>query len=483
MKEQKLRSLLQTKLLETGFRVKPIRNAIFQYLDHYAFNSIVKGNTNHRLRKVQEDKYAMVSAIINAGKRGLNEKLIGENVSKRFFDNLFGKSFMKTNEHFYEFCEKYGMHPPSFLVLSPTAACNLRCEGCYANSSEAQRSTLPYSIVKRVLREKVDLWGSHFTVISGGEPFLYRSEGKNIFDIFKENLDQVFLVYTNGTLCDEETAKILGELGNVTPAISVEGFEEETDRRRGKGTFKKIVEGMEYLKKHGVPFGISTTATRENWDVLTDEKFWDFFFNQMGALYQWIFQYMPIGRSHRVDMMVTPEQRMKMYERTWRAIRERKYFIADFWNCGVASDGCISAGAAYGGGYIYVTWTGDVTPCVFNPFKVDNIIDVYKKGGNLNTVLFSPYFEDIRRWQRRYYDDKPLDEMGNLIAPCPIRDHFKELKQILIKHKAVPVDPVDTKLLQDGKLEEKIHEYDTAFMKLSDPVWEKDYIKANSNRD
>ena len=98
-------------------------------------------------------------------------------------------------------------------------------------------------------------------------------------------------------------------------------------------------------------------------------------------------------------------------------------------------------------------------------------------------MLFSPYFEDIRRWQRRYYDDKPLDEMGNLIAPCPIRDHFKELKQILIKHKAVPVDPVDTKLLQDGKLEEKIHEYDTAFMKLSDPVWEKDYIKANSNRE
>jgi len=53
----------------------------------------------------------------------------------------------------------------------------------------------------------------------------------------------------------------------------------------------------------------------------------------------------------------------------------------------------------------------------------------------------------------------------------------------MIKHKAVPVDPVDTKLLQDGKLEEKIHEYDTAFMKLSDPVWEKEYIKANSNRE
>lgn len=482
MEERKLYSILTIKFLRIGFGIRPIRNAIFSYLDRYAFNSIVKNSTNNRLKKVQEDKYAMVSAIISAGKRGFNKKLIGDNAGRRLFDILFGRTFMKTSENFYGFCEKYGMHPPSFLVLSPTSACNLRCEGCYANISDTRGVTLPYSVVRRILREKIDLWGSHFTVISGGEPFLYRSEGKSIFDIFRENLDQVFLVYTNGTLFDEESAKILGELGNVTPAISVEGFEEETDRRRGKGTFRRIMEGMEYLRKYGVPFGISTTATRENCEVLTSEEFWDFFFNKAGALYQWVFQYMPIGREHQVDMMVTPAQRMRMYERTWKAIREKKYFIADFWNCGTASDGCIAAGAAYGGGYIYITWTGDVTPCVFNPFRVDNIIDVYNRGGDLNSVLFSPYFEDIRKWQRQYYDDRFLDEMGNLIAPCPIRDHFKELKQILIKHGAVPVDPVDAELIQDEEIEKKIDEYDTRFMNLSNPVWERDYIRANSGR-
>jgi hypothetical protein len=33
----------------------------------------------------------------------------------------------------------------------------------------------------------------------------------------------------------------LAELGNVMPCIGVEGFEAETDRRRGKGHFQKLL--------------------------------------------------------------------------------------------------------------------------------------------------------------------------------------------------------------------------------------------------
>jgi len=477
MSKLNINQIITANTLKYGFEIKFIRELIFKYLDRYAYTNIVKQNNNNRLKKVQEDKYAMVSSILNAGRRGINRKLIGENASKRLFNNLFGKTFLKTNENFYRFIENYKMHPPSFLVISPTGACNLKCIGCYANSSEARKITLPYSVFKRILREKLDLWGSHFTVISGGEPFLYKSEGKSLLDIFEENIEQIFLIYTNGTLFTDEISRRLGELGNVTPAISVEGFEKETDARRGKGTFKRIVEGIENLKKYGVPFGISTTATSENWDIITSEEFWDFYFEKLGALYQWIFQYMPIGRNRNLKLMVTPQQRIEMYEKTWKAIRERKYFIADFWNCGTVSDGCISAGAAYGGGYFYITWTGDVTPCVFNPFKVDNVIDVYKRGGNLNTILFSPYFKDIRKWQRKYYDDRPLDEMGNLIAPCPIRDHFSDIKKVLLKHKAIPIDSIDYELLSDDDIEKTLDSYDREFHNISNQIWQKRYIK------
>jgi len=80
-------------------------------------------------------------------------------------------------------------------------------------------------------------------------------------------------MYTNGTLIDRECAARLAELGNVTPAISVEGWEKETDERRGKGVFRKIMQAMENLRNAGVPYGILVTATRENAEILLAEPF------------------------------------------------------------------------------------------------------------------------------------------------------------------------------------------------------------------
>jgi MoaA/NifB/PqqE/SkfB family radical SAM enzyme len=187
-------------------------------------------------------------------------------------------------------------------------------------------------------------------VISGGEPTMWRSQGKGILDLARAHQDNYFLMYTNGTLINETFARELAEVGNITPAISVEGFEKETDARRGEGTHRKIREAFGNLKKAGVPFGISVTATRFNAEQLMSDAFIDTYFEEQGALYGWIFQYMPIGRKFTLDLMVTPEQRAWMYEREQRLIRERKIFMADFWNSGALSDGCISAGR--GGGYV-----------------------------------------------------------------------------------------------------------------------------------
>lgn len=66
-------------------------------------------------------------------------------------------------------------------------------------------------------------------------------------------------------LLDEFAAR-LAEAGNITPAISVEGFETETDTRRGEGVHGRIMKAFDALRRHGVPFGVSATATRHNWD-------------------------------------------------------------------------------------------------------------------------------------------------------------------------------------------------------------------------
>ena len=101
---------------------------------------------------------------------------------------------------------------------------------------------------------------------------------------------------------------------------------------------------------------------------------------KQGALYGFIFQYMPIGRSFTLDLMPTPQQRLWMWRRSWEIIRERQIFLADFWNHGTLSQGCISAGRDNGGGYLYVDWNGAVSPCVFMPYSPVNINDVLRRG-------------------------------------------------------------------------------------------------------
>lgn len=39
---------------------------------------------------------------------------------------------------------------------------------------------------------------------SGGKPLVFKNEGKTIFDLAKEHNDTFFLMYTNGTLINEE---------------------------------------------------------------------------------------------------------------------------------------------------------------------------------------------------------------------------------------------------------------------------------------
>jgi MoaA/NifB/PqqE/SkfB family radical SAM enzyme len=412
-------------LLNLAASTSFLRPTAANFLERAAYHRIVEVNKNNLPEGVQFDKLAMVKAMIHSIETGLSRGLIGSGARNKLADVFLGKIVYKPNKVRRLFMEKHGMNPPGFVLISPTARCNLKCKGCYAGSDATRNTTMSYDTVNKILDEKVKLWGCHFTVVSGGEPFIYRDNGKTLLDIFEQHPDQYFLVYTNGTLITPEVAKRLGELGNVTPAISVEGFEKETDDRRGKGVFKRILKAFENLRNAGVPFGISTTAFKHNYESIQSDEFVRFFSEEQGALYQWIFQYMPIGRSYTLDMMVTPEQRIRMYNRTWELVRERKLFVADFWNSGTVANGCIAAGGSYGGGYMYIDWNGAVSPCAFYPFSVHNIKDIYAGGGDLNTALFSPLLTGIRDWQREYFDDKPNYEKGNLLVPCPIRDHHR----------------------------------------------------------
>jgi MoaA/NifB/PqqE/SkfB family radical SAM enzyme len=424
-------------------------------------------------RRQREDKsYIIVNVLRTALKCYKN----GSPGVKAVMKNLFLKEFLGNSEskaYREAFTKKYGRGPTGFIALSPEGRCNLQCKDCYATSVPTGLPKLSAATVNRILDEKYKEWGSWFTVISGGEPFMWKDNDIDIIEIARMHPEQYFLVYTNGTYINEKTAKRLAEIGNMTPAISVEGFEKETDDRRGKGMHKRILTAFENLRNAGVPFGISVTATRENADIVVSDELINYYFKEQGASYQWIFQYMPIGRGIDTNRQVPPLVRKKMWEREQELIRKDRLFLADFWNCGTLSSGCISGGRS--GGYLYIDWNGNVYPCAFVPYWKDNINDLYAQGKTLSDALLSDLFVGVRKWQSSYNYKQPPQNRGNEIRPCFIRDHHEIAHNLIVETQAKPGYESAEIAIHDEDYYNDMIKYDKEIEELFDPIWENLY--------
>jgi len=294
----------------------------------------------------------------------------------------------------------------------------------------------------------------------------------------EKHADLLYLMFTNGTLIDKATAARLARLGNLTPAISVEGLRGRTDEWRGAGTFDRVLQAMAHLREAGVPFGISVTVTRANHQEVLSDEFLDFFFAQQGAFYGFLFHYMPIGRHASLEDMMTPEQRIAFWRRTWEVVAEKRIFLMDFWNFGTMVQGCISAGRE--GGYVYIDWNGKVMPCVFAPYAVADIQDVYVQGGTLNDVWRAPFFQAIRQWQRDYGYGRPEPSReGNWLRPCPIRDHYGTFRELLGRYRPEPEDEAVGEALADGEYCANLVAYGQHLGEISQEIWEKEYLASS----
>jgi MoaA/NifB/PqqE/SkfB family radical SAM enzyme len=342
---------------------------------------------------------------------------------------------------------------PWFFVISPTAKCNLTCVGCYAGNYSKQED-LSFELVDRIFNEAKDL-GVYFVTVSGGEPFMW----PHLLDIMEKHHDMFFQIYTNGTLITKDIAKRLGELGNAAPAISIEGFEKETDARRGEGTFKRIMEAMDNLRNAGVPFGFSATPTKLNIETLMSDEFIDLMIDK-GCVLGWFFQYVPIGRKPDVSLMATPEQRFRLRRRSIEIRNTKPIFIGDFWNDGPYVGGCICG--ARQAGYFHINCQGDVEPCVFLQFSVDNIKD--KK---LIDVIQSPFFKAFQNAQ-------PYRENDNLLTPCALIDNPQVLRDIVTKFNAKPSYNSSMDVITDPEIISFLDNYTKEYRKLADPIWEND---------
>ena len=346
--------------------------------------------------------------------RAINE--IDPHILKMNVLNLGYEGMFSGYNYVMELRKKYDCNMPWILLFDPTASCNLHCKGCWA-AEYGKTLNLTYEEMDKLVTEGEEL-GIHWYMCTGGEPMCRKND---LLKLAAAHQNSVFHLFTNGTLIDEAFADDMLRVGNFAPAISVEGYGEETDMRRGKGTFKAVMKAMEILKRKRLLFGMSTCYHRKNVDVVGSSEYLDFMIDQ-GAAFVWYFTYMPVGNDAVPELMVTSEQRKFMYEQVRMFRKTKPIFAMDFWNDGEYVRGCI-AGGRY---YFHINANGDVEPCAFIHYSTVNIKQV-----SLLEALRSPLF-------KAYQQRQPFNK--NHLRPCPLLDNPHSLKEVVRVSEAYSTD-------------------------------------------
>ena len=372
------------------------------------------------------------------------------NVAKTAIMNLGFEAFIRGTKMIRKNREIYNCNIPWLILFDPTSACNMHCDGCWAGTY-GNKHNLSFEDMDKIISQGKEL-GIYLYMLTGGEPLVRK---KDVIRLCEKHNDCVFHAFTNGTLVDDEFCQEMQRVGNLSLSISLEGYEEVNDGRRGKGVYQKVMHAMDLLKTYGLIFGTSICYTRANIDTVTSDKFLDMIIEK-GCRYAWYFHYMPVGNDAALDLLPTKEQREYMYHRI-REIRGltggKQLFAFDFQNDGEFVGGCIAGGR----NYFHINANGDAEPCVFVHYSSANIKEV-----SVLDALRQPLF-------MAYHNNQPFN--NNHLRPCPMLENPEKLQQMVHETGAKSTDLQSPESVEHlcGKCEHYAKEWRTK----ADELWGK----------
>jgi MoaA/NifB/PqqE/SkfB family radical SAM enzyme len=301
--------------------------------------------------------------------------------------------------------KRLGAHIPTVLALSPTLRCNYNCLGCYSRSRAEADEMTPAEL--NTLLGQAEDFGFLAVLITGGEPFLR----DDLMDLIDRHRRLLFVVITNGSRVTPEAARRIAGSGNALVLVSVEGFAEDTDSRRGPGAHRAAIRAMDSLHRAGVPIGFSVTNHAFNSERLGSDEFVDSMLSRgcVAGLYS---EYVPCGPEPRPDWLLTEEQR-ELFHRRVLALRAAKpivlvQFPQDEYG---ELNRCTAAGQAS----LHINPQGGVEPCPFVPVSVENV-----RQDGLIAAIRSPFFKAIREQphllHRRRYACSLFEHIGEIKA-------------------------------------------------------------------
>ncbi|CDA65210.1 anaerobic sulfatase maturase [Segatella copri CAG:164] len=168
---------------------------------------------------------------------------------------------------------------PLYVMLKPAGAhCNLACKYCYYLEKNklyptAQRHLMSDEMLEQFTREYIEAQTMNQVLFTwhGGEPLL-RS-----IDFYRKalSLQQKYaggrridnVIQTNGTLLTDEWCEFFAQ-NHWLVGISIDGPQPDHDHYRltaaGKPSWKKVMQGIKLLKKHGVEWNAMAVVNAYN---------------------------------------------------------------------------------------------------------------------------------------------------------------------------------------------------------------------------
>lgn len=154
----------------------------------------------------------------------------------------------------------FGRKAPLQTVLFITDKCNLRCKHCsvYGSAGYRQRA---FADILEDMKESYRL-GSRFIDLEGGEPTLWKEDGRTINDIIDAAMDMGFFSVTVTTNAQQDFSWIHPN----SIWVSMDGVGEYHERVRGEGTFARLEENIRKSgKKH---ICVNMVVNSLNWESL-----------------------------------------------------------------------------------------------------------------------------------------------------------------------------------------------------------------------
>ena len=274
-------------------------------------------------------------------------------------------------------------HMPAFLIASITSSCNLHCAGCYARAvgmcGDAPGGAEPLSVSEweHIFSQAEDL-GISFILLAGGEPLLRR----DLIGAAARHTPVIFPIFTNGTLIDDGYLALFDGHRNLVPILSIEGGIEETDSRRGMGTYAVLSAAMDRLRAEKILYGVSVTITRGNLAEVTSDAFLGLLQGR-GCRLVFFIEYTAIDHDSK-ELELTPADREALEGRLAeiKAGYPGMVFIS-FPGDEKHMGGCLAGGR----GFFHIDPYGSAEPCPFSPYSDRNLRNV-----SLLDAVNSPFF-------------------------------------------------------------------------------------------